>query len=285
MFVERRENGEIQRDVYCLSTDRSFVNLEASVTGFINDICTWERYGSLRVWYCRHHSEECRRNGVCVVPVVPRFDRPIDGEDPHCWREFRTAIFLPDLLQKNSNLTELTLLLLETSDYLPHYCMVTNVSNFQLHTVGIVDFIRQHAVETAEELDLMAAEFEIWFERTDPESSSWLFGVELTKISGLLTHTLVSVDSIYERLEWLRKGHPVEAKMIAGELLLHYDRLMRVFRLAVSDLTEASEIKAHLAKFSILLTQFADHYALGRLISDKLMRSKPDRMSVTYDFE
>jgi hypothetical protein len=163
---------------------------------------------------------------------VPLNDIPADGEDPHCWREFQPAFTLADLIAADP------LFAPQTKNPAPHYRMVTDVTTFGFNRVDIAAIVRDSATKAAHALDRVAGECDVWFEMEEnlPTNLAQLIGKEMPKFRVVLEGVLATSDSVNKRIERLKKIDPIQAKIIAQDLVPHADRVLKVLRRACKEI-------------------------------------------------
>jgi hypothetical protein len=271
-LVESRKGGTPTRNVYCCAASPT------ALETFISTKCTKDRFGDLPIKPCRAHVGNCLDDGVCVVPVVPLKDDPIDGEDPHCWSEFRPDFALVDLMQANPS----------TKNHLPHSRMVTEVDTFDFAPVDIAEIVRQGAQKSMDALDRVSGEFDVWFEMNENLQTkiAQLIGKEMPKFRMVLENTLCAPDSDNKRLELLSKIDSHSAKRIAADLVPKWNQVLRILRCTLNELPEmATYATEDLPKYFGELRNLASAYDASAMVTDDMIQSKPNLMNVKMDFE
>jgi hypothetical protein len=284
-LVEMRDKSKkdpVRRAMYC------FPKSTNAPEEFCRTCGTDERFGSLPRKVCRVH-DSCEGDGVCIVPMEPLHDEPKDGEDPHCWNEFRIQVSLPDWMDQRKGQPVLRLCRLKTKDFMPHYRILATLESYALEEVSIVNIVQEAARQSAKALDRVAGEFDIWFEMeenltTSASATSQLFGKEMPKFTKVLDQTLVPRDSINQWLARLKNIDLSSARRIAQEMMPSFEKLMRVFRRACKELPEMQSYTEGLSMYESLLKKFSNDYQTEPL-TGLMIESRPNLMAQKFPFE
>jgi hypothetical protein len=269
---------------------------ESKAESFIEKFTTPDRYGSLKPRMCQVHVGKCVDEAVCVVPVEPYEDVPVEGEDPHCWTEFRAKISLEEWAaatpctndpQNPTSEEIITLAKIKTKNPMPHYRMVSDVVEFTYQTMTLEELVEETEKRASSAVDRVTGEFDIWFEMEEnlPAQVTNLFGSEHGKFATVLDQVIsANGDSVFERLAVLHKRNVGAAKRIAVDLKTSLDKLMKVFRRTSKETPDIGSCAENVVKYHKLLCEFAEQYGLP-LPTEEILTSKPNLMNAKLPFE
>lgn len=273
-YVEWRRQGEERvRRVYCVLTE--------DVQKFIADVCG-SRFQQARAQLCKSHSGQCGSEGVCVVPVVPADDKPVDGEHPHSWREFMTRVEL-----QGEQAQRVVVGRYKTKNYLPHYRMCSDVLEETYKPLAVVDYVLQTADQAAVALDTITKEFDLWFRSQDNISiavvnAGQLFGCEMGRFEAALAEVFDGRESLRERLRLIPHESAVAGVKKVREPL---ERLMKVYRRGVDETKETIKSGVEkIARWNDTVQAWLREYGLEP-ISPGMLESAQNPMSLSFDWE
>jgi hypothetical protein len=255
LLVEVRKAQKITRHVFCWPGGPD------SHKAFLAGICTSERFGNLRVSLCTSHAG-CKADGVCVIPVHPVNEKPLDaGEDMHCWSDFRAVVDqLPDPPAK------LKVVWVRTKAHLPHYCMTAEVTDFKWEELSLTTLARTDGEKIRNALEQIALAFVLWsppkMRETERRGLS-----EILVLVGTLEQLFGPTVEVIQRIQKLWKFSRSMAKDIAEKLMKTLDTLMKGAIGACSTLRAEEEYKPTLTKYDEAIRRFAEQCELGQFIS------------------
>ena len=254
---------------------------------FMDIFITKER-GNMRFTMCPKHAMGCANNGVCVVPLEIDDDESIDDEHRHCWKRFRSQIFISDYENTDFSQKQVNVMYVETKKPIPHYKMSVSVKNIEVVPYSVLELVRMGAEKTLKVCDVATQDIEMWFENehnVDHDlTADKLFADEISKLMKIMDCILKGKDCLFDRLKRLRVQKPMEAKEIATQIKEALNRIIKVLARCAADLPMVQTINVHFNMYMVLVNDFCKEFDLGN-IKPVQIESHKDPMTQIYEFE
>lgn len=239
--------------------------------------------------------------GTCAIPLEIDCDIITDDEHPHCWRNFKTPVYISDYEHTDFTQKEVKIIKVVTSDHIPHYRKAVDVESISIEQYSVLEIIQQVIESLLHVIDVVTKDVEMWFENERNVDYSMNPSQFITKEISKL-NTLLNVinkegkEKILDKLKILQKKNKAEANQFASQIRTAMCKMMEVLRRCAiesnvsNDTAAMLDLTIHMKMHISLANKFCSEFDLQPIPVDAAenpfpYKSYQDPMSLTFDFE